>query len=105
VAKKKSSRILAEVAEAAQDLYAAGAIDLETMREFDALCLPPVPHYKPDDIKRIRKTNRASQGVFALHLNVSKPTVAAWEQGLKSPSGAALKLLELVERNGLKSLA
>jgi putative transcriptional regulator len=100
----RKSRILSEVREAASDLYEAGAIGIETMREFDALCVPQVPRYSAADIKRIRKANRASQGVFAAYLNVSKATVTAWEQDLKAPSGMGLKLLHIVERKGLKAL-
>jgi putative transcriptional regulator len=100
----RKSRILSEVREAATDLYEAGAIGIETMREFDALCIPQVPRYTAADIKRIRKANRASQGVFAAHLNVSKATVTAWEQDLKAPSRMGLKLLNIVERKGLKAL-
>ncbi len=103
--KKKPSRILAAVHEAACDLHDAGAMDAMTMRRFDALCLPPVLHFKAADIKRIRKDANVSQAVFAAVLNVGKATVAAWEQGGKQPSGAALKLLDLVERKGLSSLA
>jgi putative transcriptional regulator len=103
--KQKKSRILTEVHETARDLHKAGAIDMATMREFDALCLPPVPHYTADDIKRIRKASRASQGVFAAYLNVSKATVTAWEQGAKEPSNMGHKLLNLVDRKGISALA
>ena len=37
MAKNKKSRILSEAREAAKDLYEVGAIDVATMREFDAL--------------------------------------------------------------------
>jgi len=80
-------------------------MDALTMRRFDALCLPPVHHYKAADIRRIRKEANVSQAVFATILNVGKATVAAWEQGSKEPSGPALKLLDLVERKGLSALA
>lgn len=36
-----------------------------------------------------------SPRVFAEALNVSSGTVAAWEQGDRQPSGAALRLLEV----------
>ena|SRR5829696_8974399 len=103
---KKASRILSEVHEAAKDLHDAGAIDALTMRRFDALCLPPVRHYKPADVRRIRKQANVSQAVFAAILNVGKATVAAWERekGGKEPSGPALKLLSLVESKGLDAL-
>jgi putative transcriptional regulator len=98
----KVSRVLAEVHQAARDLRDAGAIDPLTMQCFDALCLPPVRHYTAADIRRIRKEANVSQADFAAILNVGKGTVAAWERGGKEPSGAALKLLDLVERKGFR---
>jgi putative transcriptional regulator len=38
-----------------------------------------------------------SQPVFASYLSVKVATVRAWEQGQKTPSGAARRLLELAE--------
>ena len=101
----RKSRLLSEVLESAKDLHNAGAITTATLREFDAMCLPTIPAYTATDIKRIRKANKASQGVFAAYLNVSKATVTAWEQDLKTPSSMGLKLLNLVDRKGLRALA
>jgi putative transcriptional regulator len=39
-----------------------------------------------------------SQAVFARVLNVSVRTVQAWEQGLRQPSDAALKLLTIAKK-------
>jgi putative transcriptional regulator len=97
-------RMLREAHEQARALHRVGAIDAITMRQFDALCLKPIRRYKPAQIRRIRAKSRSSQSVFAAMLNVKKATVAAWEQGTKTPSGPALKLLELVERKGLEAL-
>ena len=74
------------------------------MRRFDVLCLPSVPARTAEDVRRIRRKANASQAVFAAVLNVGKATVCASEQGLKTPSGPALKLLDLVERRGLAAL-
>jgi hypothetical protein len=41
--KKVKSRILESIHEDAKGLFAAGAFDKTTMREFDALCLPKSP--------------------------------------------------------------
>jgi putative transcriptional regulator len=91
--------------ETAQGFYEAGVMDEQTMREFDAMCLPPIKNYTPAQIKRIRKRNKASQAVFAAYLNTSSSTVQKWEQGQKHPSGLALKLLSLIDRHGLALLA
>jgi putative transcriptional regulator len=74
------------------------------MREFDALCLPPVKSFSATEIKRLRMRNNASQAVFAAYLNTSPSTVQKWEQGQKKPNGPSLKLLNLVEQNGLEAL-
>jgi len=100
-----SKSILDVVHETAQDLHEAGAMNGVTLREFDALCLPPIKHYSAAQIKRIRMQNKASQGVFAAYLNTSKSTVQKWEQGAKRPNGPSLKLLNLVAEKGLEVLA
>lgn len=98
------SRILRNVHKSAQRLHGAGFVDDMTMREFDALCLPPLRVYTPEEIRKIRNANKVSQAVFAQFLNVKTITVAAWEQGTKKPSGPAIKILDLVERKGLDVL-
>lgn len=97
--------ILDMVHESAKDLHAAGVMKDTTLREFDALCLPPVKEYTAVQIKRIRTNNHASQGVFAAYLNTSVSTVQKWEQGQKKPNGPSLKLLNLVAEKGLEVLA
>ena len=100
-----SKSILDAVHESAKDLHEAGVMKEATLREFDALCLPPVKEYTAVQIRRIRTRNRASQGVFAAYLNTSVSTVQKWEQGQKKPNGPSLKLLNLVAEKGLEVLA
>jgi putative transcriptional regulator len=97
--------ILDVVHETAQGLHDAGVMDAKTMREFDALCLPPVKVYSAEQIKHIRLRNQASQAVFAAYLNTSPSTVQKWECGQKKPNGPSLKLLNLVDQKGLEVLA
>lgn len=99
-----SSSILDVMHETAKGLTAAGVMDVQTMREFDALCLPEVENYDAAAIKAIRENARVSQAVFAAYLNTSPSTVRAWEQGGKSPKGTSLKLLNLVAHKGLEAL-
>ena len=70
--------ILEVVHKSAKDLHDAGAMDQTTMRQFDALCLPPVKEYSAVQIRRIRLRNKASQAVFAAYLNTSASTVQKW---------------------------
>lgn len=58
----------------------------------------PPADYKAKKIKNIRKKHLYSQDVFAKVLNVSKKTVQSWESGKRSPSHAALRLLEIIDR-------
>lgn len=99
-------KTLLEVAhDLASDLHKAGGIDKQTMREFDVLCLPPVKKYSPNQIRRLRLRNKASQTVFAAYLNTSSSTVQQWEQGQKKPNGLALRVLNLIDHKGLSILA
>mgnify|MGYP001578358719 FL=1 len=100
--RKTKSAILEAVHETARGLHKAGVMDQLTLREFDRLCVPPVPSLNPAQIKRIRESSRVSQGVFARLLNTSVSTVQKWEIGQKKPTGAALKLLHLVQQRGLE---
>ena len=75
------------------------------MRDFDAMCLPPVKEYTAAQIKRLRMKHKVSQAVFAAYLNTSKSTIQKWEQGQKKPNGPSLKLLNLVEKKGLEALS
>lgn len=40
--------------ETAKGLHMAGAMDATTMREFDALCQPPLKHYGAGQIMKMR---------------------------------------------------
>ena len=96
--------ILNTVHETAKGLHKAGVMDTTTMREFDALCLPPVKIYTANQIKKLRLRYKASQAVFAAYLNTSPSTVQKWEQGQKRPNGPSLKLLNVVDQKGLEVL-
>ncbi|PAT30706.1 transcriptional regulator [Vandammella animalimorsus] len=85
-------------------LVEAGSISKVTMREFDAICPPPVREFSAADIKRLREDLKFSQPVFALHLHTSASTVRKWEQGQTQPSGPALKLLNIIADKGLQAL-
>jgi putative transcriptional regulator len=102
--RKTKSQILEAVHETATGLHKAGVMDRVTMRDFGRMCLPPVTPLEPEQIKRIRETSNVSQAVFAAVLNTSVSTVQKWEIGQKRPAGTALKLLHLVQNQGLDSM-
>lgn len=105
ITRKYRSSIAETVHKTVQGFHQTGVVDDRTMRRFDDQCLTPVLDFAPDDIKRLRKRERVSQTVFARYLNVSSTVVSQWERGVKKPGPTAAKLLSLVEKNGLESIA
>lgn len=99
------SDILAAVHETAQDLHDAGLMSKKTLHNFDVACLTQVEPMAPEQIRALREQYNVSQSVFALYLNVTVGLVSKWERGDKRPAGASLKLLALVEKNGLDAIA
>lgn len=79
-------------------------MDKPTTRRFDEACLTLVRPLSPADIRALREREGASQAIFARCLNATPGIVSQWERGEKHPHGAALKLLELVQRHGLGTL-
>jgi putative transcriptional regulator len=60
------------------------------------------PSGRDIDVKRIRLTSRgieATQRSFAAAIGVPVKTVSNWEQGRRKPTGPALVLLSLIQRD------
>lgn len=64
-----------------------------------AVLVVPVKEYTADDVRQIRGKTGLSQRIFAQYLGVSNKTVEAWETGVNHPSGAASRLLHMLEVN------
>jgi putative transcriptional regulator len=105
MSKTYRSEALAAIHETASDLHDAGVMDKRTLRGFDELCLTSVRPMSAADIRALRARERVSQAVFARYLNVTAGLISQWERGEKRPAGASLKLLNLVDRNGLVAIA
>lgn len=103
--KQYRSRAMASIHETAEGLHAAGLLDKRTMREFDEACLTPVRPMTAAEIRALREREGASQAVFARYLNVTTGLVSQWERGEKHPRGSSLKLLSLVAKHGLGTVA
>ena len=73
--------------------YSRGELTLVTTD----LPVPP-PKSGPKEIVSLRKDYHMSQAVFAAVVNVSVKTVQSWEQGVREPSDAALRMLQLMRR-------
>jgi putative transcriptional regulator len=104
-AKTYRSPLMASIHEAAAGLHKVGLMDEHTMRNFDKECLTPVRPFSGGQIRALRARERASQTVFANYLNVTKGLVSQWEREERKPAGASLKLLALVDKNGLGAIA
>lgn len=105
MAKKYRSDALAAIHETMEALHEIGAINKQTMREFDDSCLTPIQDMSPDEIRTLREREQLSQPVFARYMNVSKNLISAWECGVKKPGGPALKLLTVIKKNGIQAIA
>ena len=102
---KYQSDAFAAIHETMEALHEIGAVNKQTMREFDAACLAPLQVMSPEEIRELRDRERLSQPVFARYMNVSKNLVSDWERGVKKPGGPALRLLAVVKKNGIQSIS
>jgi DNA-binding transcriptional regulator YiaG len=57
----------------------------------------PPPPFDAQRILRLRRDRNLTQAGLAELLNVSGKTVASWEQGVRKPTGAAARFLQLLE--------
>lgn len=103
--KTYKSEAFAAVHEMMEGFHESGAIDKQTMREFDEACLTSVDALAPEEIRAIREREHISQPVFARYLNVSKGLVSDWERGVRKPGGPALRLLTVVQKKGLQAIS
>ena len=67
--------------------------------EVKDLVVAPLKQYSKEDIKKIRLSNNLTLKTFAECLGVSQKTVESWERGDNSPSGASVRLFQLLETN------
>ena len=102
--RKFKSEALEAIHSAASGLFATGAINKQSMRDFDERCLSEIKPLDAQQIKALREELNVSQPVFARYLNTSVSTVQKWESGVKRPGGISLKLLSVVQKHGLSVL-
>lgn len=57
----------------------------------------PVKEYSAQEVREIRRSTGFSQKLFASYMGVSDKTVEAWEAGTNPPSGAASRILNMME--------
>jgi DNA-binding transcriptional regulator YiaG len=77
-----------------EDAGSPKTLDLRTVE------IPPRPKpLKPAEIRSLRESLNASQALFARLLNVSSNAVESWEQGIRQPRQATLKLLYIARKS------
>ncbi|MGI9253486.1 MAG: helix-turn-helix domain-containing protein [Thermomicrobiales bacterium] len=100
-------RTVAEAAEMGEEIIASllaihradGRPDPTPPRTARRFVLDPPPELDAAGIRLLRDRLRLSQTLFAALLNVSDSTVQSWEQGVKLPDGASLRLLDIFGRH------
>jgi putative transcriptional regulator len=104
--KKKDDRSWPSVTDAVREtLTDIGKVidNKQTMREFDALQFEPPKDYGAKEIVHLRTRKlRMSQAVFARACNIRLGTLQKYERGARKPTPPVNRLLQLVERDGLK---
>ena len=70
-----------------------------TLRTWTVSVPEPVKPFKAKEIAAIRADLQLSQPVFARVLNVPVATARSWESGRRKPTGAALRLLQMVKKS------
>ena len=94
---QKKVRIFDDLKQALSD-----ALDYEQGKKttLRASQLPPPPKsLTPGQIRAIRQSFNVSQAGFARIINVSLNAVESWEQGVRRPREATLKLLAVAEKH------
>jgi putative transcriptional regulator len=103
-------RLVAEMAEMADGMFAVGIIDNAThakitKREMKAsqLVASAAP-IEGETIRALRENARLSQAVFAEYLNLSVGYVSKLERGAARPDGSTLALLNVIRRKGIEAI-
>lgn len=68
---------------------------LQSVREMKARTFSRVTEVAVNEVVQARQSTGMSQAQFASALHISKRTLQEWEQGRRSPSGAAQALVRI----------
>jgi putative transcriptional regulator len=72
---------------------------LESVRQMKARNFARVTHVEVNEVVEARQSTGMSQAEFATALSISKRTLQEWEQGRRSPSGAAQALIRIARKH------
>ena len=71
----------------------------QSVREMKARKFARVTQVTVNEVVEARQSTGMSQAEFASALHISKRTLQEWEQGRRSPSGAAQALVRIAKRH------
>lgn len=103
---------LKDLQEIAHDFNPLGVISDELTEKIDSRArlrelrtsLPVLQLMSGEAIRELRERHGLSQAMLAAYIGLSPATVVKWEREEKKPNGAALRLLNLIDRKGLEVL-
>jgi putative transcriptional regulator len=72
---------------------------LESVRQMKARTFERVTTVAVNEVVEARQSTGMSQSEFASVLSISKRTLQEWEQGRRSPSGAAQALIRIARKH------
>ena len=72
---------------------------LQSVREMKVAKAARVTDVEPNEVTQARQKTGLSQAQFAEALHISKRTLQEWEQGRRSPSGAAQALIRIARHH------
>jgi putative transcriptional regulator len=72
---------------------------LESVRQMKARNFARATEVAVNEVIEARQSTGMSQSEFALALSISKRTLQEWEQGRRSPSGAAQALIRIARKH------
>ncbi len=72
---------------------------LQSVREMKGAKAARVTKVEPNEVVQARQSTGLSQAQFAEALSISKRTLQEWEQGRRSPSGAAQALIRIAKNH------
>jgi len=72
---------------------------LQSVREMKARNFARTTEVAVNEVVEARQSTGMSQSEFASALSISKRTLQEWEQGRRSPSGAAQALIRIARRH------
>jgi putative transcriptional regulator len=72
---------------------------LESVRQMNEKSFARVTHIEVNPVVEARQKTGLSQSEFASALSISKRTLQEWEQGRRTPSGAAQALIRIAQKH------